>query len=75
MEFNATFSMQDTLRQAEAEKIKVALRLRSGDTLTGLVGSVADHHLVLTHLVGREFFDALVRIDDISVIEVQVRKK
>ena len=75
MEFNATFSMQDTLKQAEAEKVKVTLRLRSGDALTGLIGAVADHHLVLTYLVGREFFDALVRIDDISAVEVQVRKK
>jgi hypothetical protein len=75
MEFNPALSMQDTLRQAQAEKAKATLHLRSGEKLTGLVGEVGDHHLVLTNLVGHEFFDALVRIDDISAIEVQVRKK
>jgi hypothetical protein len=75
MEFNPVLGMQDTLKQAETLKLKVTLHLRRGQTLGGVVGAVADHHLVLTHLTGREFFDALVRIEDISAIEVQVRKR
>ncbi len=75
MEFNPVLSLQDTLKQAQAEKIKIALHLRSGEKLSGVVGEVGDHHVVLTRLTGHEFFDALVRIDDISAIEAQVRTK
>jgi sRNA-binding regulator protein Hfq len=75
MEFNPLLSLQDTLKQAQAEKAKISIHLRSGEKLSGVVGGVGDHHVVLTRLTGREFFDALVRIDDISAIEAQVRTK
>ena len=75
MELNVAFGLADTLRQAEAEKCKVSLRLRGGQNVDGIVGAVGDHFVVLTRLTGREFFDALVRLDDISALEVQVRKK
>jgi hypothetical protein len=49
--------------------------LRGGQSFTGKVLEVADHYVILGHLVGKEFFDALIRIEDISAVSLQTRGK
>lgn len=51
----------------------VIVHLRSGKTLQGYVKSIGDHLLHLEKLAGRDFYDALVRIEDISAIEAKFR--
>lgn len=75
MNFNPQFTMRQVLEQAQMGKVKVELLLRNGQNLTGYVGGVSDHLVVLTNLQGKEFYDALVRIDDISVIQARVRSR
>jgi len=53
----------------------VDLTLRSGTTLSGKVGPVHQNVMVLAELRGKEFYDAVVRIDDISAVSVRVRSK
>ncbi|MBI3268056.1 MAG: hypothetical protein HYZ53_03470 [Planctomycetes bacterium] len=75
MEFDPTHDFRQALVQAQNEKAKVELFLRSGQSLSGSVGAVADHYLHLTHLTGKEFYDALIRIEDIAAVAVRVRNK
>jgi hypothetical protein len=51
----------------------IIVHLESGDTLQGYVKSVHDDLLHLEKLAGRDFYDALIRIDDISALEVKFR--
>jgi hypothetical protein len=53
----------------------VELRLKSGETLKGKVAQVSDKTLHLKELVGQEFFEALVVIDDISAVIVRAASK
>jgi sRNA-binding regulator protein Hfq len=73
MNLDPKFSMADILRAAQNEKAKVKVHLRSGFILFGRVGEVADHHLLLTHIDTRDFFDAVIRIEEIAAIEAQAR--
>lgn len=49
----------------------VTLQLRSGKELGGIVGEVRGETVVLRNLTGKELFDALVRLDDVSAIEIR----
>jgi hypothetical protein len=51
----------------------IIVHLESGDTLQGYVKSVHDDLLHLEKLAGKDFYDALIRIDDISALEVKFR--
>ena len=73
MQLNASLSITDALKTAQNEKVRVGVHLRGGPTLSGKVGSVGDNHVALVELTGKEFFDALIRLDDIAALEVRVR--
>lgn len=75
MEFNPSFSIADTLRQLQSEKLRAEVQLRGGHVLSGAVTTVGEHFVVLSALASRDFYDAVVRIDDISAIVAHVRKK
>lgn len=75
MIFNPAHSFADALKQAKAEKSKVTVHLRGNATFSGNVGEVGDHHVVIAELSGKEFFDAMIRIDQITAIEARVRSK
>ncbi len=51
----------------------VTLLLRSGKEYGGTVGDVRGQSVVLKAISGKEFYDALVRIDDISAVEIRNR--
>ena len=71
MNFNASQSIKDNLAQAGQEKAGATLHLRNGMSLSGTVGDVSDHAVVLTSLTGKEFYDAMITIADISAIEMR----
>ncbi|MDP6953182.1 MAG: hypothetical protein QGF53_10555 [Alphaproteobacteria bacterium] len=73
MELNPTLDFRETFEQALAQSARVRLHMRSGESLEGKVSAVADHNVVITALTGRDFYDAVVRIGDISAIEVRAR--
>lgn len=61
----------DVLR-ARAGKA-VTLLLRSGKEYGGTVGEVRSQSVILKSISGKEFYDAIVRLDDISAVEIRNR--
>jgi len=70
--FSTQASMADNLRALSGKRVSVMLD--SGITLTGIVGEVGMHLLHLERLERKEYYDALVRIDDIRAIETRFRE-
>jgi len=70
--FDTSFPLKENLNTFMGKDIYV--HLRAGKTIQGYVRSVGDHFLHLERLAGKEFFDALVRIDDISAVEARFRE-
>jgi hypothetical protein len=54
---------------------KVTLQLSGGQELNGKVAEVGENVVHLSELTGKEFFDAVVRLDHISALVVRVRDK
>ena len=54
---------------------RVILRLHCGEEMTGTVSKVGEWVVHLSALSGREFYDAAVRLDQISAVIVRVREK
>lgn len=73
MELNANTSFKDTLQQTTDAPARVSVHMRSGQTFSGKGAGVGDHHVLIAELTEREFYDALIRIEDISAIEVRAR--
>lgn len=71
MQLDANTGIKDTLQQAMDLPAHVSVHMRNGETLGGKVASLGDHHVVLAELTNREFYDAMIRIEDISAIEVR----
>ncbi len=51
----------------------VELKLVSGDTLRGKVAKVTQHVVHVSKLTGKEFYDAIVRKDNISAVIIRIR--
>lgn len=52
---------------------RVTVRLLGGGQITGTIGPIGKEAVILKALTGREFFDAYVRFDAVSSVEVQTR--
>jgi len=64
-----------TVRDVLAENFgkRVIVRLESGESLEGSVTKVGDSVVHLSRISGRDFYDAVVRIDWISAVVFKVR--
>ena len=69
--FNVSSSIKDNLKTYVGKD--VLIHLRSGKSFQGYVKSIGDQFVHLEKLSGREFYDALIRIEDISAIETKFR--
>ena len=69
--YNVAASLKDNLKSLTDKDIYVSLR--SGKVYQGRLKSVGEHLLHLERIAGKEFYDALIRIDDISAIEARFR--
>lgn len=54
---------------------RVKLKLRSGQEIEGTVAKVGAHAVHVTQLAGMDFYDAAVRLDDVSAVIVKARSK
>jgi hypothetical protein len=70
-EFDTAASLADNIKNFSGKDVFV--HLRSGKTVQGYVKSVGNVLIHLEKLSGRDFYDALIRIEDISAIEVKFR--
>lgn len=71
MKYQVGASMQDNLKSLVDKKVYVTLA--SGKTFSGFIKEVGDHLLHLEKLEGKDFFDALIRIEDISAVDAKFR--
>jgi len=69
--FNVALSLPDNLKSLVGKDVYV--HLRSGDTQQGYVKAVGDKQVHLEKLAGKDFYDALIRLEDVSAIEVKFR--
>ena len=70
--FTINASMSQNLESFIGKKITATLA--SGKVVGGTVKTVGDHMLHLEKLDGKEFYDALIRIEDIEAIDSRFRK-
>ena len=71
LNFDVSVSMKDNLKLFTGKDVFV--HLRSGKTLQGYVKAVGNDFVHLEKLAGRDFYDAFIRIEDISAIEAKFR--
>jgi hypothetical protein len=71
MSYNVNASLQDNLKSLVGKYIHVTLD--SGKTYSGSVKEVGNHFMHLEKLQGKDFFDALIRIESISAVEAKFR--
>jgi hypothetical protein len=64
-------SLQDNLKSLVGRKVYVTLD--SGTTFGGIVKEVGNNFVHLEKLDGKDFFDALIRIEDISAVDAKFR--
>jgi len=68
---SAAATIKDVLSESLGKRVIV--RLESGENLEGTVGKVGDSVVHIAKLSGRDFYDAVVRIDRISAVVFKVR--
>ena len=73
LDLNSPESIRINLERFTGERITVSLS--GGGDLQGVVSKVGVTTLYITELTGREFFDAIVRLDHISAVVVKMRNK
>lgn len=69
--YNVNASMADNLKSLTGKRIVVTLN--SGKAFTGNVKEIGNHLVHLEKLEGKEYFDALILIQDISAIDTRFR--
>ena len=65
----------DTVRTVLSQQVgkKVTIKLDSGEELGGTVRSVGDKVVHLGELTGKEFYDAVVDLDEVAAVIVRVK--
>lgn len=66
-----------TMKEVLAEQTgkRVALRLGSGEEIEGTVTSVGNSLAHISRLSGRDFYDAVVSIDQVAAVRIRVRDR
>ena len=70
--FDTSLSLIDNLRNYTGKN--VFIHLKSGKTLQGYVKIVGNNLVHLEKLAGKDFYDALIRIEEINAIEAKFRE-
>ena len=74
MSFNAKGSMKDLLTSLLKAKKTVYVILNSGKEYVGIILKVEQNLVVLQTEGSRNFYDAVIRVEDIIAVEVKVRE-
>ena len=72
MVFEEQDSMASVLKRLEGKTVRLRLA-GSGEEVIGKLQKVGNELAHVSELSGREFFDAVVRVDQVSAVSVQVR--
>ncbi len=68
---NITYTGHDQVKQWQDKRVLVILR--SGKELEGTVGSVSGANVELKQLAGKDYYDAVIRIDEIAAYIYKTR--
>ncbi len=71
MSYDVNASMADNLKTLTGKRAYVTLD--GGKVFSGKIKEVGNHFLHLEKLDGKDYFDALIRIEDISAIDARFR--
>jgi hypothetical protein len=63
----------ENLARIQAAKKSVEVVLKGGKSYRGIVAATGSEAVLLTQIEGREFYDALIELDEIAAIELRVR--
>jgi len=69
--FSVSGSVKDNLKNYQGKD--VVIYLHSGKNFQGHVKAIGDHLIHLEKIAGKDFYDALIRIEDITAIEAKFR--
>ena len=69
--FNPSLSLKDNLASNVGKR--VSLMISSGESLEGTIEKVGDHFVLISKLSGKDYFDALVRIDELKAVVFRAR--
>jgi len=69
--FNPSLSMKDNLASNVGKR--VSLVSCTGESLEGTIEKVGDHFVLISKLSGKDYFDAVVRIDDLKAVVFRAR--
>jgi len=69
--YNVNSSLADNLKSLIGKRVYVTLD--SGKTFSGFVKEVGNHLMHLEKLDGKDYFDALIQIENISAIDTRFR--
>ena len=66
---------EDTIRTVLTKQVgkQVTLKLDSGEELGGVVRTVGEHVVHVEKISGKEFFDAIVDLDEVAAVILRVR--
>jgi len=70
--FDMSLSLADNLKSYMGKNVFVYLK--SGKTFQGYVKAVGNNIVHLEKLAGKDFYDALIRIEEISAMEAKFRE-
>ncbi len=70
-DFNAFIGIRENLLLNVGKR--VAVKITAGDAIEGTIVKVGDHAVHLSKLSGRDYYDAIVRIDRIEAIIFKAR--
>ena len=73
VDLNSLDAIKSVLEQQVGKRVKV--KLESGQDLEGKVAKIGSHAVQLVELAGMEFFDATVKLEEITAVIVRVRTK
>lgn len=71
MNYNANTSLAQNLKMLTGKTVRIALS--SGQTFTGTIKAVGNNLVHLEKLVGKEYYDALIRLEKIQAIDARFR--
>ncbi len=71
MSYNVNASLEDNIKTLVGKRVHITMD--SGTKFIGKVKAVGNHLLHLEKLDRKDFFDALIRLEDISAIDAKFR--
>ena len=69
--FNPSMSLKDNLASNIGKR--VSLMISAGESVEGTIEKVDDHFVLIAKLSGKDFYDALVRIDEVKAVVFKAR--